>query len=477
MAGQYFIRRARLACPEGLRVSADSLIYHESLQLYELFGRTSFENAQIRLTSRDAQYQANQDRITAQGGARLQRKEDGSTVTGESIELLQRSDQRPQDQLTATGGRPHAVLAPEPRAGATPDSAGPIVVDADRIVLRGEDLEANGNAQLTRGDLEGSGNEIRYVANPGQLLLTGAASLLTETYDLTGGVILLQMPNGQVEEVTAREGATLDSERLKFEAPLIYFVLQDGELEQLIGGRDAAWAPVDSTARARPIAISEDFTITGDSLVVTAPAGDLESVLAIGGAHATSTAGDLVVTGLSPAVANEDWIEGDEILATFARPEPDTTALAPTLPADSAAAEKDFRLERLRARVNARAFYRMPVNDSSRASAPDSIAATPVDSTRVAQPAGDGDCVAFHYVTGHEITILLDEGSVTSMEIEGDVAGTHFEPPCASGGAPPGGAAQPAPGSLPGAPPPPPPSEAARPSARVDITRSSPTGS
>jgi lipopolysaccharide export system protein LptA len=479
-----FIRRARLACPEGMRVSADSLMYHQSLQLYELFGNASFDNAEIGLRARDARFYNREARITAQGNVVLRRKEDGSSVTGENLVLLQKNDQRPNDELTVTGGRPHAVLRPKPREGEPSDTV-PFEVDAERIVMRGEEMEASGSVELRRGELEGSGQDMTYIGTPGQLLLRGEATLLTTDYDLAGGLILLQMPNGEVEEVTAREGATLKSQQLEFEAPQIYFVLQDGELERLVGGRDPAWVPADSTARVQPIAIAENFTIRGDSLEVTAPGGVLESVVAIGRAHATSTAGDLVVTDLSPEVAREDWIRGDTILADFAAPEPDTTS-TPEAGADTNG-EEEFRLERLRARSNARAFYRMPVEDSTRTVAADTLApaapgdslapVAPADSVAV-KPEAPKDCIAFHHVTGNAITIFMEEGTVTSMQVEGQVAGQHWEPPCATRTTPPS-APTPAvtPGSpsppLPGPPPPPPPAAEVSARPRLVPTRSS----
>jgi lipopolysaccharide export system protein LptA len=471
-----FMRAPRLACPDGMRVSADSLFFYESRQEHQLFGNVSFENADISLRARNAQYYSREGRITAQRNVRLLRKEDRSSITGENLELLQKNAQRPEDQLTVTGGRPHLVMHPKPREGAPPDSAQPFEVDADRIFLQGEQMQARGRVELRRGELRGSGNEVDYYGATGQLMLRTQASLLTADNDLSGGSLQIQMPDGQVEEVFAREGAKLVrvNQKLRFEAPMINFVLANGELERLTGARDPAWVPTDSTARVRPIAIAENFTISGDSLEVSAPGGVLQSVLAIGRAHATSTAGDLTMSEMTPEIAREDWIQGDSILAEFAPVEPDSAEQAPEAAADTANGESEFRLEQLRAYSNARAFYRMPVGDSARSAEPDSLAAAvSADSAAVAAPSPDSaaahapaskDCIAFHHVTGNAITIFMQEGTVTSMQVVGQVAGQHWDPPCATRTAPPPAITPPtgAPASAPppaGSPPPPPPRE------------------
>jgi lipopolysaccharide export system protein LptA len=450
-----FMSRPRLFCSDGMRVSADSLRFFESTQLRELFGNVAFENADISLRARNAQYNSREGRITAQGNVRLLRKADGSSITGENLELLQKSALRPEEQLTVTGGRPHLVMHPKAREGAPPDSAQPFEVDAERIFLQGENMQARGNAELRRGELRGSGNEVQYFVEQGQLLLQGEGSVTTESYDLTGGRILLQMPNDQIRSVTAREGASLKGERLNFSAQRIHFEVNDGVIDLLVGGLDQGSAPTDSVPM-RPLAESDDFTISGDSVEINAPNGALETVLAVGRAHATSTASDVEVS-VGPELVREDWIRGDTILATFAPVERDSTALDHTMPDTTRADQPEVELQRLRARGRSRAFYRMPVRDTAAVAAPDTTSAVP-DSTAA--------CVAFHHVTGQSITIFLEKGSVTTMRVVGDVAGQHWDPPCAARTAPPPTIAPAADAPVPpapppaGSPPPPPPGEA-----------------
>jgi hypothetical protein len=419
------IIRPRLSCADGMRISADSLRHYGSANLFDLWGQVSFEDAEIRLqSSNGAQYFEAEKRLTATEAARLERKSDGSSVTGESLELLQQTASRPQQQLTATGGRPHAILYPERREAAPADTL-PFEVDADRILLRGTEMDATGS-------VGSAANTVEYRAQPGQLVLRGSASLLMDGRHLTGGLLLLQMPDGEVSEVTAREGGSLVSERYTFVAPLIWFVLSGGELERLVGARDFAWTPPDSVKVEQPVAFAEDFSMRGDSIDVTALGGALDEVLATGNARAEAMSSDLVVPEGTPPIARRDWIEGDTIEARFIPIEADSAGAPPTPASDTTdTAQPDVRLERLFAHMGARAFYRMEA-DTTRA-ARDTTAAAPDSAANGTEP----KCLAFHYVTGDSIVISFAEGRVVSTEVKGQVKGQHWEPPAGCRAGPP----------------------------------------
>ena len=134
---------------------------------------------------------------------------------------------------------------------------------------------------------------------------------------------------------------------------------------------------------------------------------------------------------------------------------PDSTT--PAAAADSAAAPEQ-RLEQLVANGHARALYRLPASDT----------------TAATDPACNGPGrFAVHYVLGKTIVVTMKEGVVDQMEVTGQVAGEHLEPPpCRAAppaaepsGAAPGGASGAPMAPLPGAPPPsPPPGQRERPS-------------
>jgi lipopolysaccharide export system protein LptA len=419
-----FITRPRLSCADGMRISADSLRYYGALNYFELWGRIAFENPEMSLeSSTGAQYYDNEGRLTAQGAANLTRKQDRSTISGESLELLEQTANRPQQSLIAIGGRPHALLYPERREAAPADTL-PFDVYAARIELVGKDLRASGDVEFTRGTIVGSANAVDYLGDAGQLVLRGSASLLTDDYgDLTGGLLVLIMPDGELREVTAREGGSLVSERVTVVAPMIWFQVSGGQVERLVGARDTDWVPPDSVEVGQPLAVSQDFTMRGDSLDLTAPGGALELVVATGSARAELIGGELVVPEGTPELARRDWIEGDTIEARFTRIEVDSTDAPPAAADTAGAAEPDARIERVFAVLGARAFYRMEA-DTARA-APDTTAAARDSVASVVE----SNCLAFHYVTGDSILISFEEGSVTSTEVMGQVKGQHWEPP------------------------------------------------
>ena len=125
----------------------------------------------------------------------------------------------------------------------------------------------------------------------------------------------------------------------------------------------------------------------------------------------------------TPALIRRDWLEGDTIVATFSEvsdslaPGGETTRVEPEdplppsagrVPPDADSAESRYRLDRLVARVSARSLYRIE----------------PSDSTLMAEEGR----LAIHYVVGDQITILLSEGEVERMEVEGSTRGVHLEP-------------------------------------------------
>jgi hypothetical protein len=93
-------------------------------------------------------------------------------------------------------------------------------------------------------------------------------------------------------------------------------------------------------------------------------------------------------------------MEGDTITISL-RPAADSL-----LAADSS--DAGYEVERIVARVDARSLYRLP----------------PEDSTAV--PGVDPP--ALHYVLGDEITLVMENGEVRSMEVVGQTRGVHLEP-------------------------------------------------
>jgi hypothetical protein len=160
-------------------------------------------------------------------------------------------------------------------------------------------------------------------------------------------------------------------------------------------------APPDSTTLQRPVAISERFELTADSLELNVPGEVVDRIFAAGRARSVSEARDTLNVELLPELARHDWLEGDTIVITLLTP--DSTA-----PPPETDEEREYEIDRIVARVGARSLYRMPPQDS-------------------AAQAGV-DMPAVHYVLGDEITIHMREGEVEAMEVVGQTRGVHLEP-------------------------------------------------
>ena len=99
-------------CPGGTRISADSATVYEGTNYTHLIGNVVFWDEEMRLTSDVAHYFAEQSNLNAYGDVVLTNEAEGSVIRGDTMALLQAGDQRPEDQLTVTGRRPHATLYP-----------------------------------------------------------------------------------------------------------------------------------------------------------------------------------------------------------------------------------------------------------------------------------------------------------------------------------------------------------------------------
>jgi hypothetical protein len=214
--------------------------------------------------------------------------------------------------------------------------------------------------------------------------------------------------------------------------------------------------PAPPVPPARPRADAQDFVLTGDSLEVNAPGGELEWVSAAGGARGESSARDSLNTSVTPTALRTDWIEGDTIIAEFER------VFAGV---DSPSDEDDrVTLRRLTAAGTAKSLYRLdPVSTSDGSSAvSDSAVADSLatDTTGVAEEPAAGDSLLvrpaeaeeeaedeaeeegegvqaledvreplpLHFVAGDRIIITMRNGEIEQMEVEGQTRGLYLEP-------------------------------------------------
>ena len=318
-----------------------------------------------------------------------------------------------------------------------PDTARvPYDVDADRIYLEGADLFlATGDAVLTRDALRALADSVEYRESTGELELRGDARILGDTYVLRGLTMIMGLTTG-VEQITAREEASLAGAALDLTAPEIRVYLRDGGMDRLVAVQytpppmdepeeDAPTtaqpsepeAETDSTevgSPSRPLAVTESFVLEADSLEVQAPGEVLETLFAVGSARGESLSRDSLNTDDTPLIARSDWLTGDTIIASFQPSVPSAVTemgLDPPAPAEGEDEEgrQAYELERLVAKGRASSLYRL----------------APTDSVRVE---GEEIRLALHYVKGQQITILMADGEVSHMEVEGQTEGVHLEP-------------------------------------------------
>ncbi len=333
-----------------------------------------------------------------------------------------------------------------------PEERTPYEIDARRIFLEGSRyFRATGQVNITRDSLQARADSVEYDESVGSLFLARKARVHTASYDLTGETIRLDIPRDEVREVLARDEAVLEGEDLTLLAPTIRLFLTEGALERLVAVDETDSLAAGDTAAAqisafpgeflaggrphpvalamglesfpsRPYVSAQDFLLWADSVEVLAPGESLDRLRAVGRARGETLARDSLNTLDTPELIRRDWLEGDTIVAIFTRV-PDSARASDSLralpadqPADSLPAtpavasdstETEYRLERLIAKAQARSLYRL----------------TPSDSTLVEEKR-----MAVHYVTADQITILMEEGEVQEMEVQGSTTGIHLEP-------------------------------------------------
>ena len=431
-----------MLCQEGIEIWADSAVEYSAQRLQHMMGSVRFIDANGELRADEARYFAEQGRLQASGHVFVEDTIQGFTIENGDLLYLRATDFREEPQMTVTtaadGVRPHAILQMKP-AEARPPSAepdavesepveadstitgpsepgSPYVVDGDRIFIEGDDyFRATGRVEIQRDSLDAFADEVEYDQARGQILLEGSARVDGPTYDLVGRTITLGMNGDAIDELRAVDEAVLTGEDLELKSPEIRIYLFGDLLQRLIavGAPPASVGVPDDgddgddddgdDVVARPIALTEDFELTADSIEVLAPSEVLERIFAGGSARSVSRARDSLNVEVLPEIARNDWLEGDTVIVTFAAVD---AASSSATAADST--NSQYRIDRIVARVEARTLYRLPPSDTT------------------ALPGTDAPAV--HYVLGDEITIVMAEGAVERMEVIGQTRGLHLEP-------------------------------------------------
>ena len=433
-----YVSSPRFDCTDGTHIEADSSVTFEATSFTQLFGNVIFRDGERELIADRAQYFNVVGRLQAQGSVRLRNLEDGSSLEGEDLVLLQASAMRAEEDVVVREGRPHARLVPKvtPDSSAIEGSPGasqpervggavPYEVDADLIHMVGDRLfQARGRVEITHESLRSFGDSLEFQQDIGSLTLFDNARILSQdsvsgdTLDVRGDTITMDVPGDQIEEIEARGRAQLLAEDVDMRGPMIRLAFEEEELERVFAVRRAVEEdatpvivePDESAFSANPVqprAVAEDFVLTGDSIQADLPGGGLERVVATGAARGVSTERDSLNTDVTDELIRYDWIEGDTITATFQPVSADPGDPVPDGP--EGAEPRRLEIDLLVAHGQARSFYR---------SAPDSAAGV---------GAGGPETLELNYVIGDEVRLYMKDGEVQRMEVD-DPTGVYLQP-------------------------------------------------
>lgn len=435
----FYVTRPHLVCEGGIQIWADSAVAYTTSNMAHLIGAVRYEDPRRSLRADEARYFTEVGRLQAEGSLVVEDLDEGSVVENGALVYLRETSFRSEESMTVTAGadrvRPRARLtAQADSAGQEPQTPRVYVVEGDEILSRGGAyLRSVGSVELAFDSVMAFADTLEYREAEDHLVLRGGASIDAPEYDLAGQHIELLRTDPELREIRAMREAVLIGEDLVLTAERIFLFARDEKLQRLVALPPEVDSTLTATAPARPHAVADDFEITADSLEVLAPGDHIERLFAGGRARSVSRARDSLNVERLPDVARSDWLEGDTIIVTFAATIPegglealdaaaapsDSTAAVPVdstavAPADTVQAptatptSAGATVERIMAVVGARSLYRMAPSDQS-------------------ARAGE-DPPAVHYVVGDRITIVMLDGEVSHMEVEGGATGLHLEP-------------------------------------------------
>lgn len=372
----YFGGGVRVNCPsKELTLHADSLESYGDEQRIYLVGKVRYNEPRLALTSDFLTYFQRDERFIATGNVDA-RLPNGSTMRGPMADYQRVIPRvRPEPRLHATG-RPTIMLVQKDSLGRP---APPVQVQANTVTMVGDSLVYSaGQVAVTREDIFARGDSMH----------------LDSQREFT---VLLRGPS-----IEGRKGRP--------------FTLFGDRIE--LTGRSRKLDRVVSTGRAR--AVSEDMTLTSDTIDLRVAVDLLQRAIAWGPsrARAASASQQIVADSIDVIMPNQrlremhavrkavaegrpdsarfkadsvDWLRGDTIIARF-----DTSATRDTTRA--------VQLRELVAVGNARSYHHM----------------APADST-IHIP-------AINYVVGREITIAFQEQRVARVMVRERASGAYLEP-------------------------------------------------
>lgn len=367
----------RLRC-QGTQIAmqSDSVAAYGG-RVVQFIGNVKYRDSTLTMDADRGTYFKTGERWEARGKVTAKNLENGSTLTGPSLDYY-----RPVRGVRDTfemyaSGRPRLTYA---AVDSTSRPADPYVIVADRIRSRGNQrLWAGGKVTVDRNDFSARGDSLRLdtgKASDGTLLggMPQMKALGRDTFTVTGRRIDLTLDRRDLTYVLARGAAKAVSRDWDLVADTIGLDLNQRRLEQTLAWGDSI----------RPTASSATYALKADSLALDTPGQRLRQVRGFGSAW---------LGGQEDAAANDrDWMRGDTLVADFAT-------------RDSAGTARQV-LSRIVARKGAQSYHLDP---SAR------------------YPGRPG----INYARGDVIVVTMRQGEqsgVARVEVRGQVDGIQLDP-------------------------------------------------
>lgn len=366
------------ACPaQQLTISSDSAEYFGDLRRWHLIGGVHYREPRLTLDSNVATYYMLEERLLAEGNVHTLLPS-GTTLVGPRVEYFRAVPGIRTIARMIAPGRPTITMIERDSTGKpSPPTVligNTVVSDADSLVYASGRVEITRQDVIAKGDtafLDGSHEFARIMKKP------VIVSRGERPFTLYGTIIDLYGGNKQLHRVLARgEGkavsndGTVTSDTLDFE-------MENGEL-----GRMYAWG----ASRAR--AVNPQYDILADSLDVRSPGQRLREIRAVRKAYAQSTPDTTHIH-----TKERDWMSGDTIVARF-----------DSMPLTKADSAKQPAMLALIALGNAKSYYQIAAKDS----------------------AAIGPSI--NYVRGGAVTVAFVAHQVRSVTVIDSVAGVYVEP-------------------------------------------------
>jgi len=375
---------------------ADSASYFGERGILYLIGNFRYTDEGRELDAERATYYEKEGWVHCEGNVRLTDQEGRSTLSGPVLDYYPASQVVPMDRMFAPD-RPHLTFYADDPSGS---EATPFDVDADRMHIYGDSLIATaGNVVAIRGTMTANSDSMDLDMGRDALWLLGGPPVVTASnMVLEGDSILVQMEQRQVREIHAWPNGFAHGSDMELSAPALRLFVEASEVSRAVasaGDPDRTGA-VDSAGRD-PWAMSrsQHYALVADSIDIRRPAGQLEMVIAVDRARATT----LLPIAAGESLLGNDWLEGDTVTGYFTAP-------------DSAVVDgQGPQLSRLVAAGvtvgNARALYHLRGQGSEE------------DASN--RPAAN-------YVIGRVITLFLQGGDVKEAQVIGPSTGVYLEP-------------------------------------------------